>query len=306
MDGILLVDKGPGLTSNQVVERIRRTGRCRHAGHAGSLDPMATGLLLISLGEGTKLTEILMDAGKVYEAEVRLGEATETEDREGKVIATAPVPALAVEDVERVLVGFRGEIDQVPPRYSALKVGGMRAYDRARGGEEFEMKSRKVRVYELSLLEMNLPDLRLRVHCGRGTYIRSLARDIGRALGTEAHLTGLRRTHVGPYKVEGALSVREGGPLTREQVRDSFMPLRSAFGDAPAVRVREEYLGDLRFGRSPRPDQLLDPVPSGEGVRFLLVDGDREPLAIAERDPETGGGRLRRVLQRASTTLGRG
>lgn len=306
MDGLLLVDKGPGLTSSQVVERIRRAGRCRHAGHAGSLDPMATGLLLISLGEGTKLTEILMDAGKVYEAVVRLGESTDTEDREGRVIATSPVPALAAADVETALEAFRGEIDQVPPRYSALKVGGVRAYDRARGGEEFEMKSRRVRVYELSLLELDLPDLRLRVHCGRGTYIRSLARDIGRALGTEAHLIGLRRTRIGPYEVEGALAVREGAAPTREQVREAFMPLRRAFGDAPAVRVREEYLGDLRFGRSPRPDQLLDPVPHGEGVKFLLVDGALEPLAIAEPDPDTGGGKLRRVLKRASTTLGRG
>jgi tRNA U55 pseudouridine synthase TruB len=144
----------------------------------------------------------------------------------------------------------------------------------------------------------------LRAHCGRGTYLRSLARDLGLALGTVAHLSALRRTRVGPYRVEDALPVDAGTPLGREAVRGALVPLRGAYGDAPAVRVREEYLGDLRFGRSPRPDQLLDPVPVGAGVRFLLVDGTREPLAVAEPDPLTGGGRLRRVLQRASTRLG--
>lgn len=303
MDGLLLVDKGPGLTSSQVVERVRRTLRCRHVGHAGSLDPMATGLLLISVGEGTKLTEILMDAGKVYEAVVRLGEATDTEDREGQVTLRAPVPALTPEIVERVLEGFRGEIDQTPPRYSALKMGGVRAYDRARSGEDFEMKSRKVVVYSLTLLELGTDELRLLVHCGRGTYIRALARDIGRALGTEAHLGALRRTRVGPYRVETAIGIKDGAVPPREAMRESFMPLRRAFGDAPAVRVSEEYLGDLRFGRSPRLDQLLDPLPLEAGGRFLLVDGSHEPLAVAEIDPETGGCKLRRVLRRAATLL---
>ena len=305
MDGLLLVDKGSGLTSSQVVERVRRTLRCRHVGHAGSLDPMATGLLLISVGEGTKLTEILMDAGKVYEATVRLGEATDTEDREGQVILRAPVPALTPEIVERALKGFRGEIDQTPPRYSALKMGGVRAYDRARSGEEFEMKSRKVKVYALSLLELGSEELRLLVHCGRGTYIRALARDIGRALGTEAHLGALRRTRVGPYRVETAIGIKDGAVPPREAMYEAFMPLRRAFGDAPAVRVSEEYLGDLRFGRSPRPDQLLDALPVEAGRRFLLVDGSYEPLAVAEIDPESGGGKLRRVLKRAATLLAR-
>ena len=305
MDGLLLVDKGPGLTSNQVVERVRRAVRSRHAGHAGSLDPMATGLLLISLGEGTKLTEILMDAGKVYEARVRLGQATETEDSEGPVLRSAPVPPLDPERIEPALRAFRGVIEQVPPRFSALKVGGVRAYERARSGEIFELTSRRVEVYDLQLLGYREPDLELRVRCGRGTYIRSLARDIGRALGTEAHLAGLRRTSVGPYRVEDALEIAGAGTPTREAVRAAFVPLRRAFGDAPAVRVREEYLGDLRFGRSPRLEQLLDPVPEADGVRFLLVDGAMEPLAVAERDPETGGGKLRRVLRRAATTLGR-
>jgi tRNA pseudouridine55 synthase len=304
MDGILLIDKAAGLTSHQVVDKVRRAGRCRHAGHAGSLDPMATGLLLVAVGEGTKLVEILMDGGKVYQATVRLGAGTETEDAEGPVTHTAPVPELTAADVEAALPAFRGEIDQVPPRFSALKVDGVRAYARARGGEDFQLQSRRVRVHELELLECRLPDLVLRVHCGRGTYIRSLARDLGLALGTVAHLAGLRRTRVGPYRVEDALPVGPDAPPARDAVRGALVPLRRAFGDAPAVRVCEEYLGDLRFGRSPRPDQLLDPVPPGPGVRFLLVDGTGEPLAVAEPDPLTGGGRLRRVLQRASTRLG--
>ena len=305
MDGLLLVDKAGGLTSNQVVERVRRATRLRHAGHAGSLDPMATGLLLVALGEGTKLTEILMDAGKTYEAGIRLGEATETEDREGRVVATAPVPDLDAPRIEAVLAGFRGDIQQVPPRYSALKVDGVRAYERARGGEDFELKSRVVRVYELELLAYEAPEIRVRVRCGRGTYIRSLARDIGRALGTEAHLGALRRTRVGPYAVERGVRVEHGVGLTREAVAGAFLPLRQSFGDAPAVRVPESYIGDLRFGRSPRPDQLLDPLPAADGTRFMLVDETREPLAVAELDPVTRGAKLRRVLNRASTTVGR-
>ena len=191
----------------------------------------------------------------------------------------------------------------MPPIYSALKVDGVRAYRRARDGEEFDLKARAVQVYSLDLVRLEGERVWLRVHCGRGTYIRSLARDLGVALGTVAHLGALRRTSVGPYRVEDAVVLGEDQVLTRDSLRARMLPLRQSFGSAPAVRITEDYLGALRYGRSPLPSQLLDPPPSEPGTRFLLVDQSMEPLAVAEPDPVTGGGRLRRVLQRASTRL---
>ena len=205
MDGLLLADKGSGVTSFQVVAHLRRILRVPKVGHGGTLDPMATGLLPILLGDATKLTAYLQGQDKEYLATVRLGVATDTLDATGAVTEERPVPLLGADDVRTVLGRFVGEIEQVPPMYSALHVGGRRLHELARAGIAVERAPRRVRVNAFELIECAPPRLRVRVECGSGTYIRSLAADVGEALGCGGHVEALARTRVGPLRLEDAV-----------------------------------------------------------------------------------------------------
>jgi tRNA pseudouridine55 synthase len=209
--GILLVDKPEGWTSHDVVAFLRPILGTRRVGHTGTLDPLASGLLVVVYGRATKLAAELHAARKTYLADVSLGTETTTDDREGETAASAPVPALSDESVRRALATFLGPQAQVPPAYSAVHVRGTRAYVRARRGETTALGPRQVEFYALELIAREPSRLRLRVECSAGTYIRALARDLGRTLGTRAHLAGLRRLMVGPFTIDGA--------LTPEQVR---------------------------------------------------------------------------------------
>jgi tRNA pseudouridine55 synthase len=204
-DGLLLADKGPGVTSFQVVAHLRRILRASKVGHGGTLDPMATGLLPIMLGDATKLTAHLQGQDKEYLATVRLGVATDTLDATGAVTAERPVPPLTAGEVREVLERFVGDIEQVPPMYSALHAGGRRLHELARAGIEVERAPRRVRVHAFELLEWVLPRLRVRVECGSGTYVRSLAADVGEALGCGGHVETLARTRVGCLRIEDAV-----------------------------------------------------------------------------------------------------
>lgn len=204
-DGLLLADKGPGLTSFQIVAHLRRVLRVSKVGHGGTLDPMATGLLPILLGDATKLTVYLQGLDKGYLATIRLGVATDTLDATGAVTRERPVPPLSVDDVRAVLERFVGEIEQVPPMYSALHVGGRRLHELARAGIAVERAPRRVRVHAFELIEWVPPRLRVRVTCGSGTYVRSLAADVGEALGCGGHVEALVRTRVGPLRLEDAV-----------------------------------------------------------------------------------------------------
>ena len=208
IDGILLLDKPAGLSSNHALQRARRALDARKAGHTGTLDPFATGLLVCCLGRATRLAASLFEADKTYLATLQLGTETDTGDLDGTPVSRAEaVPAFDAAAIEAVLAAFRGEIEQVPPMYSALKRDGKPLYAYAREGVVLEREPRRVRIDELCLLKISGTQVQLRVSCSKGTYVRTLAQDIGRALGCLAHLSALRRTRVGPFDVADAVTL---------------------------------------------------------------------------------------------------
>lgn len=209
LGGVLNVDKPAGWTSHDVVGKVRRLAGLRQVGHAGTLDPMATGVLVLCLGKATRLLEYLTGQAKIYLAEVTLGAATDTYDAEGEVTTRLPVPALTREQLDRALDPLRGEIMQRPPAYSALKRDGVALYKRARAGEEIEVEPRPVTVYELAVLHFDGQAVQLRIRCGAGTYVRSIAHDLGQALGCGGHLSALRRTAVGPFTIATAATLAQ-------------------------------------------------------------------------------------------------
>jgi tRNA pseudouridine55 synthase len=241
MDGVLVIDKPKGPTSFDVVRQVRSLLKVKKVGHTGTLDPMATGVLPLCLGEATKVAGYITESDKAYDAVVRLGAETDTQDAEGKVVAEAPVPPLTTARLEEVLGRFRGTFEQVPPMYSAVKVGGKRLYELARAGEEVERAARQVTVYELLLRDFSATHLTLSVRCSKGFFVRTLAYDVGRALGCGAHLEALRRTHSGPFTLDQALPLVEVVELVKqpEALARRLLPLAEALVDLPAVRVSE-------------------------------------------------------------------
>ncbi|MEC9483400.1 MAG: tRNA pseudouridine(55) synthase TruB [Halomonas sp.] len=221
VNGVLLLDKPPGMSSNHALQRARRLFQAQKAGHTGTLDPMATGLLPVCFGEATKFSSHLLESDKVYRTRVRLGEITDTGDAEGEVVERRPVRAFSEAEVEAVLARFRGEIEQVPPMYSALKHQGRPLYELARQGKSIERAPRRVTVYDTRLLSRGTEGFELEVACSKGTYIRTLAEDIGHALGCGAHITALRRLRTGPFDAAATadgLSAAAEGMLTLAQV----------------------------------------------------------------------------------------
>jgi len=212
---LLLLDKPKGWTSFDVVNKVRGLLRKKYnvknikVGHSGTLDPMATGLLLICTGKWTKELHHLTGLDKKYQGQITLGIETATYDAEGEVISTIPVPTIAKSEVEDLLKKFNGEIDQYPPAYSAIKKDGKKLYELARAGKEVKTEARRVIVYDIQLLSFNMPILEVSVHCGSGFYVRSLAHDIGSAIGCGAHLSSLRRTSIGEYSIENAITIEQ-------------------------------------------------------------------------------------------------
>ncbi len=279
--GLVLVDKSPGMTSHDVVARIRRLADTRRVGHAGTLDPMATGVLVIGIEKATRLLGHLALTEKDYSATIRLGQATVTDDAEGVVLATAPHArqASAITESE-LLAGLRaltGEIRQVPPKVSAIKVNGQRAYHLTRSGAAPELKARTVTVWRLEPVAVRpageLLDVDVLVTCSSGTYIRAIARDLGAALGTGGHLTALRRTRVGPYQVAEARTL---GQLSE---RFEFVPLASAAAAAfPSMRLSAEQARLVSHGVRLRLPELV------AGTAASSASGSAEP-GLAEPDP---------------------
>jgi tRNA pseudouridine55 synthase len=255
MHGWLVIDKPVGLGSTDVVSSVKRALREAgypklKVGHGGTLDPLASGVLPVALGEATKLAGRMLHADKVYDFTIRFGEETGTLDAEGEVVATSVArPTLA--QVQAVLPGFTGMIDQVPPAYSAVKVDGRRAYDLARSGAEVEMKSRRVTVHALAILPARGEDqVTLRARVSKGTYIRSLARDIARALGTVGHVTMLRRTKAGPFAPEQAISLDKMREISMARtLEQALLPLTAGLDDIPALPVTPDQARLLRQGR---------------------------------------------------------
>ncbi len=238
VDGVLLLNKPAGLTSNQALQRVKRLLNARKAGHTGSLDPAATGMLPLCFGEATKVCAFLLDADKTYRVTAKLGSATDTGDATGSVIETAEVPQLTVEEWDAVLQGFRGDSQQVPPMYSALKKDGKRLYELARKGETVEREPRPIRIDEIELLEAAGSRLVFRVHCSKGTYVRSLVEDIARAAGTVAHTARLHRETVAEFEagemidLEALEETAADGP---EPLRASLLPPDRALAGLPEL-----------------------------------------------------------------------
>ncbi|GEO00780.1 tRNA pseudouridine synthase B [Novosphingobium sediminis] len=279
VNGWIILDKPHGLGSTQAVGAVKRNlreagyGKVK-VGHGGTLDPLATGILPIAIGEATKLAGRMLDASKEYAFTVRFGAETDTLDLEGKVIATSEVlPALA--DVEAVLPRFSGPIEQVPPAFSAIMVDGARAYDLARAGEDVVLKSRAVTIHSLQIMAAAEEEVTLVAHVSKGTYIRSLARDIAHALGTVGHVTMLRRLRAGPFGASQAISldklndVGKGAPL--EHI---LLPLEAGLVDIPALDLTPEQARAVRQGR------VLDGLPHNDGLYW--VRSGRTPVALVE------------------------
>ncbi len=249
LDGLLVAEKGAGVTSFQVVAHLRRVLRVAKVGHGGTLDPMATGVLPILLGQATKLTPYLQAQDKEYVATVRLGITTDTLDATGRVTAERPVPSLDAPAIRATLARFEGEIEQVPPMFSALHAGGRRLHELARAGLEVARAPRRVRIDAIELLDWTSPLLTLRIACGKGTYVRSLAADVGAVLGCGARLDALRRTRLGAFSVEDAVPwpvVREGDP---GELRARILPTDRAVAHLPAVRLDPAAAARLAQGQ---------------------------------------------------------
>ncbi|WP_086463739.1 tRNA pseudouridine(55) synthase TruB [Oceanibaculum nanhaiense] len=284
VDGWVVLDKPEGLNSTRAVSIVRRLFDAAKAGHAGTLDPLATGVLPIALGEATKTVPFVMDGRKAYRFTVRWGEARTTDDREGEVSDTSDVrPAEA--DILAALPGFLGEIEQVPPRYSAIKIDGERAYDLARANVPIEMKSRIVTLTRLDLLRIVDADhAEFEVECGKGTYVRSLARDLALVLGTVGHVTSLRRTRSGPFTLEHAISL----DLLEESaqgpgLQSHLLPIETALDDIPALALNGSEASQLRSGQPIPMFRAADIGRLGDldKVDIVCAMAEGRPVALA-------------------------
>jgi tRNA pseudouridine55 synthase len=298
VNGWVVVDKPSGRTSTQVVGIVRRVFEAQKVGHGGTLDPLASGLLPIALGEATKTVAYVMDATKAYRFTVRWGQATATDDAEGEVIAESDQrPDEAA--IRAALPAFVGEIEQVPPIFSAVKVEGRRAYDLARAREDFELAPRRVTITRFELLEVPDPDHAVfAVECGKGAYMRALARDLGRALGCEGHIVALRRIRVGSFTEEGAISLESLEALRHSAAAfEHLLPVGAALDDIPAFTLTESEANRLRCGQPvsllARADrERIRDLTKGAIVCAMAAD---KPVALARY--EAGAIRPVRVLK---------
>lgn len=286
--GWINLDKPAGLSSTQAMAKVRRFLNARKAGHAGTLDPLASGILPIALGEATKTIPYAQDHLKTYRFTVRWGEARDTDDAEGELTNISNKRPTAAE-IETILPAFTGEIEQVPPRFSAIKIDGQRAYDLARDGEEFEPDSRKVYIEKIMLLETRQDEADFECVCGKGTYVRSLGRDMALKLGTYGHISTLRRTAVGPFCDKNAISLDKLEALGHiAALEKALLPLESVLDDIPALTLRKDETAKLKNGQFlhfiSRPDfERLTAAGLGDKeTAEALAIFDGKPVAIVE------------------------
>lgn len=293
MQGLLIVDKPAGLTSTDVLRRLRRVLRLRKLGHGGTLDPFATGVLPVLVGSATRLAPYLLKgATKEYRAEVRLGALTDTLDCTGTVTSERPVPAgLGPAQVEAALAKLTGVIEQRVPAFSAVRVDGERLYRKAHRGEAVERPVRSVEIHELELEELTPPTLTVRVRCGSGTYVRALAEDLGILLGTDAHLSALRRLAVGPFLVSAAVAL-EG--LDAAGVSDRLIAPADVLAHLPRVSLEPAEV--VRVAQGQRLGAVRVPATAPEGGRVRLLDPSGELVAVGEVLPERRGIKVVRGL----------
>ncbi len=295
ISGILLLDKPIGVTSNAALQEVKRLFGAAKAGHTGNLDPLASGLLPLCFGEATKMSAFLLDSDKRYRGVIKLGVRTSTADAEGEVLETRPVEALSEARVRELLQRYTGPIQQIPPMHSAIKHKGQPLYKLAREGREVERQPRQVHIYALELLRLEGDELEIDVHCSKGTYVRTLAEDIGAALGCGGHLRGLRRTAAGPFHIEDAVSLEALHTLAEQEglagLDRCLQPLETALADCPALNVTDNSAYYLRQGQPVQvpkaPTDGLVRLYGGNaafiGVGQILDDGRVAPRRLVSR-----------------------
>lgn len=281
VNGILVIDKPQGVTSNGILQQVKRLYGAAKAGHTGALDPLATGVLPLCFGEATKFSQMMLDSDKAYITTAKLGIRTETGDSEGAVVEEKPVPALTEAQVEAVLENFRGDIQQVPSMYSALKHQGKPLYEYAREGIVIDRPARPVTIYELKLLAVREQELDLAVTCTKGTYIRSLVEDIGEALGCGAHVSALRRTLASGYTLANACDVKDLEAMRErgDSLDGLLLPPESALTMFPEHRLAGPALVSILNGQPVR-------IPGQSLEGFVRIYGDRSFVGLAEAMPE--------------------
>lgn len=289
MDGIINILKPPGMTSHDVVAFIRRRLRLKKVGHTGTLDPNATGVLPICLGKATRLTEYLQDVNKEYRALLRLGISTDTQDADGQILRSHPMPDVQAEDVRRVFRQFSGKISQIPPMYSAVKKNGQRLYELARKGEAIEREARTVRIFSLHLLTLypdrnGFPSLLFDVVCSKGTYIRTLCADIGQALGGDGHLAFLIRTKSGPFTIATAMTLEEFADCqAMNKLGEAVLPLDYPLTILPACHLSAAAAAAVSHGRNISCTAVSGCIDNTDRVRLYSETG--KFLAVGERMP---------------------
>jgi tRNA pseudouridine55 synthase len=304
VDGIVLLDKPAGLSSNQALQRVRRALQAAKAGHAGTLDPMATGMLPLCFGQATKACGQLLGSTKAYRATVQFGSATDTGDAEGQVVARAGVPVLTADAIDRVLAGFTGERSQVPPMYSALKRDGRPLYELARLGETVERAPRSVRIARLERVSFDAGSLQFEVECSKGTYVRVLGEDIARTLGTLGHLSQLRRLWVEPFGDESMVSLEDieawvlGGGWSASEPPPGLLPTDRAFARLPRLDLDAAEALHLRQGRA-----LELPAPA-EPATLLRIYGPPHGFLGLATVAEDGRLRVQRLFVAGAGTQG--
>jgi tRNA pseudouridine55 synthase len=277
--GIIVVDKPTGRSSNHVLQQVKRLFDAKKAGHTGNLDPLATGVLPICLGEATKVSSYLLDSDKQYQVTCQLGIVTDSGDSDGKVLATNPVPVFIEQDLLDLISKFTGEQDQVPPMFSALKHQGQPLYKLARQGIEVERKSRRITIYDIQLFSMTIDSFTLDVRCSKGTYIRTLVEDISHALGCGGHVTMLHRVAAAGYQIEQAVTVEQLELLAEQGLQSldaTLLPTEDALPDWPTISVADDLVTALRFGQTIKVDQ------SFESAQVRLFDLNKQFLGLGE------------------------
>jgi len=280
ISGVLVVDKPIGMTSHQVVQVIRNGTRIKRAGHTGTLDPRASGVLVVLVGPAVRLSQYVSAENKRYQATIKLGEKTDTYDGEGEITGSSDIE-VTYEQFEEALKGFVGEIKQVPPPYSAVKVKGKHAYDLARKGEDVNLEPRLINVYSLDILEWNPPEVVIDVHCSSGTYVRSLAYDMGELLGCGAYLTGLRRTKSGRFSLRDATALSKlSDAFETNSWYQYLIPAAEALSEWPSITLDNEEIELVKHGHR---------IPREEGQSGLVraISEQAELVALMEYDEET-------------------
>ena len=277
--GLLNLDKPPGMTSRAVVDHVQRLVRPAKAGHAGTLDPLAAGVLVVCIGKATRLIEYVQQPPKRYDATFLLGRTSATEDVEGEVIELDRPPVPTIGEIESAAKRFVGEIEQRPPAFSALKVQGRRAYELARRGQEFDLAPRPVMIYSIQVLEYEYPTLRLDVRCGSGTYIRSLGRDVAESLGTGVVMSALVRTAVGSFTLDEACELTA---LTQETLPSHMQPARRAVEHLPAITLTPDEIELIAHGRTIQ----REPHSDRSAQEFAALDDAGDLLAVLQRARE--------------------